>query len=87
LVLLEIERRRRKRWSCSIDDGCHNTGYEIPVTRRREAAPSALAWELDAGQPSRAGFRAALRAHSIDFEPFVVSIFMCTSSVLALEAS
>ena len=37
------------------------------VTRRREAAPPALALELDAGQPSRARSPAADGAHSFDF--------------------
>jgi hypothetical protein len=68
-----------------MDRGCDNgRGDAAPVARRREAAPSALARELDAGQPSRARLPAAAAAHSIGIRRFVEWIFMCTSSVLAV---
>jgi hypothetical protein len=47
----------------------------------------APARELDAYQAGRARSIAAAGAHCIGLEPFVELMFMCTSSVLALEAS
>ena len=51
-----------------MEGGCDNgCGDEAPVVPARRAAPSALAHELDAGQPSRVRIPAAAVAHSIGF--------------------
>jgi hypothetical protein len=71
-----------------MDGGCDNgRGAAAPVITGCVGGAEAPTRELDAGQPSRARSTAATGAHCIGVRPFVEFIFMCTSSVLALESS
>jgi hypothetical protein len=52
----------------NIDEWCHGRRGDTRHNPKVEAAPSALARMLDAGQASRARLSAAAVAHSIDID-------------------
>jgi len=64
-------------------DAATSLGGPEGVRRRLRRSPV----ELDAGQSSRAGLSAAAVVHDSCIGRFVEWLFMCTSSVLALERS